>query len=433
MFPLSETMNKYYRYFGLAMVVIIGVVSVLGSGGSGGGGENPPPTITSVSPAQSSDSALVTALVEAQFSIDMDPMSFDDSSFLLAVNSSNITASNISYNAASKIATFTPAADLTSGQEYFATITTAVRDSAGNNPLSSNYVWSFSVAPAIAPVSTDVFGTIDTTSPSTTSAINNDGRYIVFESMSQNIGCGSSTTQQICLKDTVSGEVTLVSTSGSLEGNTASSSPSISSDGNYVAFASTASTIGCGSGGISQICRKNLTTGIVDLVSRSATGTAGNTASSSPSISSDGNYVAFASTASNIGCGSGGISQICRKNLTTGVVELVSSDATGTVAGNNTSSAPSISSDGTYVAFASTSTNIGCGSGGISQICLKDISSGNVQLISDADPGVPIEQADGPCASPQISENGRYISFTSKATNLGSGGSIDQIYRGARE
>ena len=170
----------------------------------------------------------------------------------------------------------------------------------------------------------------------------------------------------------------------------------------------------------------------------------GTSASSAPSISADGNYVAFVSTSNNLCGGANPNTQICRKDMTTGTagpLELVSATAeiltppTPSEPGDSASSAPSISADGNYVAFVSTSNNLCGGSIASPQICLKDMTSGAngaIQLISDAVPGASEVQANGPCASPKISSNGRYISFSSTANNLGGDGFVDQIYRGAR-
>ena len=202
MSPISESVHNYYRYLGLVVITILGIVSVLGTGG-GGGGDGEPQTITSVSPEQSSDSALVTALVRAQFSIDMNEASIDSSSFTLVDNAlTPVTASNISYDVGARIATFEPSTDLVSGTTYLATVTTAVQDSGGGNPLSTDYVWSFQIAPTLVPVSQDNNGNFGN-SASTTSSISADGRYIAFESSATNLVAGDTNgAKDIFLHDT---------------------------------------------------------------------------------------------------------------------------------------------------------------------------------------------------------------------------------------
>ena len=103
---------------------------------------------------------------------------------------------------------------------------------------------------------------------------------------------------------------------------------------------------------------KDLTTGTTTRVSTDAAGAQADGGSYSPSISSDGRYVAFYSYASNLVAGdTNGFSDIFVKDLTTGMTTRVSTDAAGAQADGGSYS-PSISSDGQYVAFSSTAANL---------------------------------------------------------------------------
>ncbi len=101
---------------------------------------------------------------------------------------------------------------------------------------------------------------------------------------------------------------------------------------------------------------------------------------------------------------------------------LISVAADGSAA-DGPSSAPSISADGRYVSFASTADNlIAGGSSGQGEIFIRDTCAGAptgcvpaTSLVSIAADG---SFANGPSDSPYLSANGRYVVFESSATNL---------------
>lgn len=423
MFHLSETSNKNPRYFILLAVIILGVVSVLGTGGDGDGGVGTPPVITSVSPAQSSDSALVTTLVAAQFRIDMDGASINDTSFTLVDNAMTpVLASSISYDAVSRIATFMPPADLESGVEYIATLTTAIQDSAGNNPLSTNYVWSFQIAPTLVLVSLDSNG-VSGNSPSSTPAIDQTGRYVVFESTNNLVpGLNTGGIAQIYRKDTLTGEVRVVSTDNNgltaADGNC--SSPKISDNGRYVVFDSPATILdtNIASGGIRQVYLKDMQTGAITLLSQANATTGGNGASSGPDISADGRYIVFESLATNLVTGDGnGISDVFFIDMLTApvTVERVSVDTEG-LDPDGSSHAPVGNANGRYVAFQSAATDlIATDTNGVTDIFLRDRQTSATERVSVSTLGTQVGLAS---TAPSISADGRYVAFESAADLL---------------
>lgn len=94
------------------------------------------------------------------------------------------------------------------------------------------------------------------------------------------------------------------------------------------------------------------------LASTSDTGREGNSYSSRPSLSADGAAVGFHSSATNFDPADIDDSyDIHVKNLTSGDIALASISDTG-VKGNGSSYAPSVSADGTMVAFESTAANL---------------------------------------------------------------------------
>ncbi len=255
-------------------------------------------------------------------------------------------------------------------------------------------------------------------------SISADGTYVAFQSYSSNLIPGHPTTHlQVFRKDLVTGEVMLCSArSDGVQGNSNSFNPSISADGRYVAFSSISDNL-IPSAAISgqQIYRKDLATGEIVLVSSSLQGTKGDGVSSFPSINSDGRYIAFESEADNLVPGvSSAFSQVYRKDVVSGKIMLASSSSAGSQ-GNGESAHPDISADGRFVAFKSESGNLTPGvSVGRQHAYRKDLQSGAVNLCSSTVAGA--QGNDHSCINdgPSISADGAYVSFETKATNLSS-------------
>ncbi|HEY0866280.1 MAG TPA: Ig-like domain repeat protein [Fimbriimonas sp.] len=132
-----------------------------------------------------------------------------------------------------------------------------------------------------------------------------------------------------------------------------------------------------------------------------------------PSISSDGRYVAFSSSTALVPSDANGIPDVYRKDLDTGTLSLVSASAGG-IPGNNYSIYPSISADGRLVAFGSASSNLVPGdSNGWWDVFVKDVSTGQIQLATTSSSGT---QGVGDYS--YISADGRFVVFTSESETL---------------
>jgi hypothetical protein len=167
-----------------------------------------------------------------------------------------------------------------------------------------------------------------------------------------------------------------------------------------------------------------LATGITERVSVASDGTQGNNNSIYSSISANGRYAAFESHASNLvpEDTNGGL-DIFVHDRNKRKTELVSVASDGTQ-GNSNSNYPSISDDGRYVAFTSWADNLVSGdTNGSSDIFVHDRQTGNTQRVSVRSNG---GQADGYSYYGVISPDGRYVTFASNATNLVSGDSNDR-------
>jgi Tol biopolymer transport system component len=214
-----------------------------------------------------------------------------------------------------------------------------------------------------ARVSVDSFGT-EGNGNCYAPTITADGRYVAFESDASNLVTGDANSMRdIFVHDRQTGETTRVSVnSGGTEGSGNSQRPSTSSDGRYVAFMSFSSDLVTGdTNGFADVFVHDRQTGETTRVSVDSAGTEGNGESSGPSISADGRYVAFHSSASNLVAGdTNGYSDIFVHDWQTGETTRVSVSSEG-VEGNDTSSAGPITSDGRHVAFDSKATNLVAG------------------------------------------------------------------------
>ncbi|MBI3597906.1 MAG: PD40 domain-containing protein [Nitrospirae bacterium] len=133
-------------------------------------------------------------------------------------------------------------------------------------------------------------------------------------------------------------------------------------------------------------------------------------------LSADGRFVAFSSTASNLVSGdTNGRSDIFVRDQTTGIIERVSVSSTG-LEGNDASNYPAISADGRYVSFSSKASNLVAGdTNGWFDVFVHDRESGETSRVSVNSAG---SEGNGNSFPSAISADGRFIAFSSKANNL---------------
>jgi hypothetical protein len=287
-------------------------------------------------------------------------------------------------------------------------------------------------------VSTDSAG-IETNANSEEPAISGDGRYVAFQSGATNLVAGDTNAMSdVFVKDRQTGTTTRVSTdSAGIQGNYNSFTTRIfndgryiSADGRYVAFESAATNLVAGdTNWLIDIFVKDLQTGTTTRVStdsagNQATGDSGD--SNGPTISGNGRYVAFRSDAVNLVAGdTNANTDVFVKDLQTGTTIRVSTDSAGGQA-DNFSEAPSLSDDGRYVLFRSAATNLVAGdTNATTDIFVKDVQTGTTTRVSTDSVG---GQANDYSLWPNMSRDGRYVTFTSDAGNLVAGdtnGSMD--------
>jgi Tol biopolymer transport system component len=263
-------------------------------------------------------------------------------------------------------------------------------------------------------------------------SISDDGRYVAFHSSANNLVAGDSRFMDVFVHDRQTGTTERVSVSSlGAEADGSSYAASISADGRCVAFDSLAANLVAGDGNDEQdVFVHDRQTGTTERVSVSSAGDEGHSSSLLkgsllPSISDDGRYVAFGSYANNLVAGdTNGARDVFVHDRQTGTTERVSVSTFGAEA-NGYSYAASISADGRYVAFASVADTLVAGDDNRhGDIFVHDRQTGTTGRVSVSSGGA---EANHDSYYPSISGDGRYVAFGSYATNLVAGDDNDLI------
>ena len=309
-----------------------------------------------------------------------------------------------------------------------------------------------------------------------------DGRYVVMSASGPLVPGHVQLRWQIVLRDRLLGTSTLISkSSAGVPGDGSSSAPSISADGQVIAFHSHASNLVAGdTNGTSDVFVHDVRTGTTTRASVTSAGAqvptgqiAGDNAVGSPSISADGRWVGFTSRVQGYtdDDGDDNRTKAYLHDRLTAAIEVVSRDhSTGAVGGAHAGTAVSVSADGTRVAFqsgdhlvpgssstgmdiyvrdraAGTTTAVGGSSSGTlrhtlsadgrfvafdsprddivagdsnghSDVFVHDLQTHETTRVSIASDGA---QGNGASGFAGISTDGRYVTFRSEATNLVAG------------
>jgi WD40-like Beta Propeller Repeat len=301
-----------------------------------------------------------------------------------------------------------------------------------------------------------------------------DGQYVAFVSTATNLVSSvnaDGTTPQVYIRSMCNGATPssscaattyLVSTAdGVTPGNQPSSHPSISDEGLFVSFTSSATNLGATApnpSAASEVFERstcvtslssttNTCAPLTFLISTPDGTTPADGASSQSSISYttaststsgvpyNGRFVAFASTATNLVPGAGPQQEIYIRDTCTGISSssivttctpstILVSTADGTTPGNGLSEHPSISGAAEFVAFSSQSSNFASTTNGVENIfvrntCLAvDVTCTTGLAISSIPAGTNASPSQGASYVPSISSNGQTVSFLSFSNNL---------------
>jgi WD40 repeat protein len=273
-------------------------------------------------------------------------------------------------------------------------------------------------------------------------------------------GCAATTTTSGTCATSATALVS-VAADGVSAANADTTQPSISPDGRYVSFVSTATNLisGVDPNGIAQVYLRdtclNLTSTVVTctpktiLISSPDGTTPADAPSSQPATAGSGAYVAYTTAATNLVSGvTPPAPQIYRTaTCIAGVADCVqvvavASSNDGITPANGASGQASITSDGRFVAFASTATNlVQTAMDGTQQIYVRDTCGAAVSgctpsmtLVSIANdnvtPGNGLSEQPSISSTITNSSDGQFVAFASLATNLvpGTTNSFENIF-----
>jgi Tol biopolymer transport system component len=251
-------------------------------------------------------------------------------------------------------------------------------------------------------------------------SLSGDGRFVAFTSSASNLVAGdTNATSDVFVRDRQSGTTERVSiATGGGQSNGGSSSPAITPDGRIVAFLSSATNLVAGdTNNNPDVFVHDRQTGTTERASLTSTGgqISGGTFAA-PTISADGRIVGFWTGSANV------VPQITNvwtdvfvRDRVAGTTELISG-AMGGAEGDSTSSLNIVSADGRYVAFQSQASNLVPGdTNGQPDAFLRDRVAGTTRRVSIANDGTQPNSGSIPTA---ISADGRYVVFHGFSSNL---------------
>ena len=248
-----------------------------------------------------------------------------------------------------------------------------------------------------------------------------EGRYVAYVTYTKGLGGGTGKYRQVVWRDRKTGETRLVSQGmNGVEGNQNSHAPAISADGKSVAFESYATNLTPDSNNVRDIFVWNYNTNTVTAVSENR-GTEANSECFEPTISGDGNLIAFSSSADTLAPAVTGTStvNVYLRDMQTGAVTLISKNEKDGKGGGG--SRPSISEDGSRIAFHNYFPLTKEDQNNLWDIYVWISGSPKLKRISktfaggDKDQG---EESSSRVVAPSISGDGRYVAFATTATNM---------------
>lgn len=267
-------------------------------------------------------------------------------------------------------------------------------------------------------------------------SISNDGRFVAFSSQAPELltpGLDSNGQRDVFLYDQQTGQLVLVTRRADDPSRPVSSGGSsnwLSPSGDVLIFTSCSSASELVPGASSPVSGCNVyafdrLAGTISLLSHRAgellTAASGTTVAMA--VTPDARYIVFRSTAPDLVAGvTVGNDQIYRYDRQNSSALLISHQAGQPLIGANESTfgVGGISTDGRFVAFHSLASNLVAGQADANfewDVFLADLVAGTTALVSGANRS-PSITADAPAFANQLSPDGRFLVFSSAATNL---------------
>jgi Tol biopolymer transport system component len=246
----------------------------------------------------------------------------------------------------------------------------------------------------------------------TNPTISADGRWVAFWSDESLTRGDTNGVSDVLVADRLTGSLEVASRT---DGRSVSE-PSggwgplaISGDGRYVGFATYDPMVRADTNGDSDVYVRDRATHTTKRVSVSSRGRQSDSYSDQPSMSGDGRFIAFYTSASNLVPDDLGPypANVLVRDLRTGRTTLASASAIGGEPGGGF---PSISTNGRYVAFHSgVSTLVSGDTNATTDVFVRDRLRGTTRRVSVSSTGAQLTHAS---FNPAISGDGRHVAFT---------------------
>ena len=265
--------------------------------------------------------------------------------------------------------------------------------------------------------------------PSYAPAISDDGKRVAFITSATNLVAGAGASAQAVVWDWEAASLTVVSVQGSASADREVTDLDLSGNGKVVAFSTSATNLAAiPTYDEPQVYRRDLVSSSTLLISSGSDGRAAAAGASEPSVSFDGSSIAFSAKALETVNGSSPLSHVFCFRSDSGSIDTISGNLR--VFGNADASSPSISADGLNIAFASASTNLleEPIAGGTLQVYFRWINWSRPNLVSRPTHRGGIGNGDS--FAPAVSADGNHVAFVSSATNLAPGAdqSVPQLF-----
>lgn len=245
------------------------------------------------------------------------------------------------------------------------------------------------------------------------------GAFAVFSSSATNLVAGdTNAVDDIFLRDRVNGNTTRVSvdTAGA-QADGPSDVANVNPDATLVTFRSAATNlVADDTNGVRDVFVRDLNASTTTRVSVATDGTQANGASSFPMFSDNGRFVVFSSAATNlVADDTNAVQDIFVRDRVLNTTARVNLANDGSQA-NGFSTFPIISGDGRFVAFSSDATNLVAGdTNGATDIFVRDLANATTTRVSVDSAGA---QGNGASRISTISGDGSLVGFESVATDL---------------
>ncbi|MCC7011757.1 MAG: hypothetical protein IT454_04265 [Planctomycetes bacterium] len=268
-------------------------------------------------------------------------------------------------------------------------------------------------------ISVDVGGNQALGGPSGGCTISSDGRYVAFTSGASNLIVGdTNNSTDTFVKDRQTGAVVRANLSSSgTQGVQFCENARISGNGRFVVFASFDTLFVAGdTNGVEDLFLRDLQTNTTTRVNVDSSGAQANASANVSGISDDGRFVVFTSGASNLVPNDTNASfDVFVRDTVSGQTTRVSLDALGAqIPGHSTD--PAISGDGAFTSFSTSVNNVVAGdTNGFLDVFVRKSSDGSVSIASTSSSGV---LGNAGSSLGKLSFDGRYVSFSSIASNL---------------